>query len=58
MKKDDITPEPEIDESLLTPAQKREMEKPLFPKKAFIFLGVLLALIVICVIVIFALPKQ
>lgn len=58
MKKDDITPEPEIDESLLTPAQKREMEKPLFPKKAFIFFGILLVLIVICVIVIFALPKQ
>ena len=49
--------EPEIDESLLTPAQKREMEKPLFPKKAFIFFGVLLTLIIICVIVILALPK-
>ena len=49
--------EPEIDESLLTPAQKRELEKPLFPKKAFIFFGVILVLIIICVIVILALPK-
>ena len=47
--------EPTIDESLLTPKQKEEMEKPLFPKKAFIFFGVVLLLIVVCVIVILAL---
>ena len=49
--------EPKIDESLLTPAQKKEMEKPLFPKKAFIFFAVLLTLVIACVIIILCLPK-
>ncbi|MBQ9457661.1 MAG: hypothetical protein IJU64_04050 [Bacilli bacterium] len=52
--KDDY--EPEIDESLLTPAQKKEMEKPLFPKKAAIFIGVLLVLVIACLIVVLSLP--
>ncbi len=43
--------EPQIDESLLTPKQKEEMEKPLFPKKAAIFMAVILALMVVCLIV-------
>lgn len=57
MKKKDNLPEPEIDESLLTPGQKRELEKPLFPKTAFIFFLVILLLIIICVIIIACLPK-
>ena len=57
MKRKNEEVEPEIDESLLTPRQKEEMGKPLFPKKAFIFFAVILVLIVICIIVILALPK-
>lgn len=51
----DKTPEPEIDESLLTPAQKREMEKPLFNVKWAVFWGVVLLLMLTCLIVILVL---
>jgi len=57
MKKHEEEVEPEIDESLLTPAQKKELAKPLFPKGAFIFFAVILVLVIICVIVILCLPK-
>ena len=49
MKKED---EPQIDESLLTEGQKRELAKTTFNKKWAIFWAVLVALIVACVIVI------
>ena len=49
---------PEIDESLLTPEQKAEMEKEkAFPWKWAIFTGVILLLMVVCVIVIMCLPS-
>ena len=57
MKKHEEEVEPEIDESLLTPAQKKELAKPLFPKTAFVFFTVLLVLVIICIIVILCLPK-
>ncbi len=44
--------EPEVDESLLTEGQKRELEKRLFNWKWAVFWGVLATLIVVCVIVI------
>ena len=47
--------EPQVDESLLTPGQKKELEKPAIGKRWWIFWGVLLVLITICVIVIVAL---
>ena len=54
-KEDDI---PEIDESLLTPEQKAEMEKErAFPWKWAIFTGVILLLMIVCIIVISVLPK-
>lgn len=56
MKKEDDLPE--IDESLLTPEQKAEMEKESrFPWKWAIFTGVILLLMIACIIVICALPK-
>ncbi len=55
-KEDDI---PQIDESLLTPEQKAEMEKEShFPWKWAIFTGVILLLMIACIIVIVALPKE
>ncbi len=45
------TEEPEIDESLLTPAQKKELEKPFFNWKYLIVWGVLIAAIITCIIV-------
>ncbi|MGM9813626.1 MAG: hypothetical protein ACI32C_01775 [Candidatus Enteromonas sp.] len=45
----------EIDESQLTEGQKAEMQKGTFPWGILIFIGVLLALIGICLIVVFAL---
>ena len=54
---DEERKDPEIDESLLTPLEKKEMGKPLFPKKAFIFFLVIIGLMVICLIVILAIPK-
>lgn len=45
-------PEPEIDESLLTPGQKAEMQKHLFTWKWALWWGILIALIVVCIIVI------
>ena len=44
--------EPEIDESLLTPGQKAELEKPKVGKGWWIFWGVLLALIAFCIVMI------
>ena len=46
---------PEIDESLLTPEQKRLMHEKTFNKKWAIFWGVILTLMLICVIVILVL---
>ena len=43
--------EPEVDESLLTPEQKKELEKPFFKWKYLVVWGVLVALIVACIIV-------
>ena len=44
--------EPEVDESLLTPEQKQELEKPFFKWKYLVVWGILLALIVACIVVI------
>ena len=49
--------EPQIDESLLTPAQKEEMKHSGVNVPSLIFFGVLLLLIVACLIVIAVLPK-
>lgn len=50
---------PEIDESLLTPEQKAEMEKERrFPWKWAIFTGVILLLMIACIIVISVLPQS
>ena len=49
MRKND---EPEIDESLLTEAQKAEMKKSPFNWKWGLFWGVVIALIIVCIIVI------
>ena len=48
-------PEPEIDESLLTPAQKRLMHQKQFNWKWGVFWGVVLLLMLICLIVILVL---
>ncbi|MGN1261620.1 MAG: hypothetical protein ACI4UT_00955 [Candidatus Enteromonas sp.] len=50
--------EPEIDESLLTPAQKEEMNRPTVNVPSLIFFGVLLLLILVCVLVVVFLPKN
>ena len=48
----------DIDESLLTPEQREEMEKERrFPWKWLLFTGIILTLMVVCIIVIVALPK-
>lgn len=47
--------EPQIDESLLTPEQKAELNKKPSAKGFLIFSGVVVALIVICFIVIYSL---
>lgn len=47
--------EPEVDESLLTPEQKEDLNSRPSRKGFFIFCGVLVLLIVVCLIVIFAL---
>ena len=57
MAKKDQEPIPEIDESLLTPAQKKEMHSKQFGIGWYIFFGVMLTLIIACIIVIIALPK-
>ena len=44
--------EPEVDESLLTPEQKRELEKPFFKMKYLLIWGVLLAAIIACIVII------
>ena len=44
--------DPEIDESLLTPAQKAEMNRSQFNWKWAVFWGVTLLLIGVCVLVI------
>ncbi len=54
-KKKPEEPEPEIDESLLTPEQKEELGKPFFQWKYLIIWGALLVAIVACIIVIYAL---
>ena len=54
MKKED---EPQIDESLLTEGQKRELSKKTFNKKWAIFWAVLGGLILACVIVILVLTR-
>lgn len=46
------TPEPEVDESLLTPEQKAELAKPKVSKNWWILWGVLAALIIACVLVV------
>lgn len=43
--------EPEVDESLLTDAQKEELSKPFFKWKYLVIWGILIAAIVACVIV-------
>ena len=54
--KKETEPMPEIDESLLTPEQKEEMEKEQrVPWKFIIFTGVILTLMIACIIVIVAL---
>ena len=54
MKKED---EPQVDESLLTEGQKRELQKTTFNKKWAIFWGVLGVLIITCIIVIVVLTR-
>ena len=49
--------EPQIDESLLTPAQKEEMKHSGVNVPSLIFFGVLLLLIMACLIVIAVLPN-
>ena len=49
--------EPEVDESLCTEAQLREMHKSPVSKKWLIFWGVLLVAILICVVVIIVLSR-
>ena len=44
--------DPEIDESLLTPAQKAEMNRSQFNWKWGLFWGIMLLLIAVCVLVI------
>lgn len=56
MKKE--TDEPQIDESLLTPAQKEEMHRSGVNIPSLIFFGVLLLLILVCVLVIVLLPQN
>ena len=56
MKKEDDFPK--IDESLLTPEQKAEMEKEShFPWKWLLFTGIILTLMIVCIVVILVLPK-
>lgn len=43
--------EPEVDESLLTDAQKEELSKPFFKWKYLVIWGILIAAIVACIIV-------
>ena len=50
--KDIYEEEPEIDESLLTPEQKRELEKPFFRKKYLLIWGILVAAIIACIVVV------
>ena len=49
-------PVPEIDESLLTPAQKAEMEAKRLSKGWIIFFAVMLTLILGCVLAIIFIP--
>ena len=51
MKKDRQN-EPEVDESLLTPAQKAELKRHTFNWKWGVFWGVVGTLIIVCIIVI------
>ncbi len=53
--KEDI---PEIDETLLTPEQKAEMDTKHLTRGWIIFFGVMFALILACIIVIIVLPKN
>lgn len=52
---DNENKEPEIDESLLTPAQKREMKKKTFTWKWALFWGIIATLMLVCLIVILVL---
>ena len=47
--------EPEVDESLLTPMQKKLMHQGTFNRKWAVFWGIVLTLMLICLIVILVL---
>ena len=50
-KNEAVEEEPEIDESLLTDAQKEELSKPFFKWKYLVVWGILIAAIIACIVV-------